>query len=309
MKLLNFSILSAVVLAAVSGVHSAPADTAPTVDPATQKQIAAADRLDNLRDQLQTYETPIVHAYLARAALNGSVENEASLVEKLFKQEDGDFAQPDPITGDWIKKKFLKGFNDVPYPTGVKFDLPVVLDKDAVLDKPVTGKGIFPVGRRPQDPVNVVDFVQKNLGGLPVVKTLDPAAVANLDVALYHLISARVLIGYEIGLAKFESQPDAACDILTGKGTDEEKHAQLVKFLTYEKQQVDVLGRIKDKAKGYTKLFWQDQPYPPHVAKDVLRLFQAYLVPVTTEIEAAAVFQQKSFCQPVGGKGSVHHVA
>ena len=306
MKLLNFAILSAVVTLAISGVHSAPADTRVTGVVAVPSSPSAdvGERIDELRQQLLAYESPIVHAYLARVALGGSVDQEASTVESLLKQQQREFAQPDRIVADWLKSKVGSKFVSAPYPPAVKYDMPAVLDRNAVLDKPVEGKGIFPVGRRPQDPVNVFDFLTSNLFSLPVEKTLDPATVATLDVALYHSVSARVLLGYQIGLAKAQYEKDQFCRILTGNDSHKKKKDQIVELLTDHKQQVIVLGRVLDKAKNYAQTFYKDQPYPPHTVDNVLRLFQAYLIPITTEIEALAVFQQEPFCHPVGGKGS-----
>ncbi|CBQ69595.1 conserved hypothetical protein [Sporisorium reilianum SRZ2] len=293
------SCLSVFVLAAVAlvhGVESAPTDNAP-VDPGVQ----AGESLDSLRIQVQRYESPIVHTFLARAALGGSVVSETTKTISVLKSTlfQPAFAQSDAQLADWLGQGHGGEVFDAStsFPPGSGYVLPVVLDKDAVLDKPVTGKGIFPVGRRPQDPVNIAAFFSTLWPQLKQDPSLDPAATAGLDAALYNLVSARVLLGYEIGLAKFELQKEEFCNILTSTTDDKVLKQKITDALVDNKQQVNVLSRVQHKAKAYSKLFLNDAAYPDLARQGVLRLFQAYLIPVTTAIEAQVVSEQGQQCE------------
>lgn len=287
-------ILSLVSVFASAGVlvHAAAIDQPPT---ANMNPLA---RLDELRLQLQRYETPIIHAYLSRAALGASTDMEYGRARFIFKSLTTapkwfEFAQPNPNITDWLEEGG-KSFYQAPFPPAVWTNLPVVLPEDAVLDKPVKGKGIFPVGRRPQDASNLDGFLFGNFGMLPNDPTLDAEATVLLKASLLRLISARIVIGHEIALAKFESNPQAYCTILKKEPVSEE---ELVREITDEKQQVNVLGRVQQKAKDMTKLYRQDQKYPEGTEDQVLRLFQAYIVPLTTKVEVVTLLDQAKNCK------------
>ncbi len=94
-------------------------------------------------------------------------------------------------------------------------------------------------------------------------------------------------------MAKFDWQHDTFCRILTHP-TPRKK---ILEIVVDNKQQVTVLGRVQEKAKAMTKLWMKDTPYPEGTVEDVLRLFQAYLVPITTEVEVKAIEDQASRCR------------
>ncbi|KAI3484942.1 hypothetical protein L1887_51832 [Cichorium endivia] len=127
--------------------------------------------------------------------------------------------------------------------------------------------------------------------------TADADPLARLDelrLQLQRLISARIVIGHEIALAKFESNPQAYCSILKKTPVSEK---ELVQQITDEKQQVNVLGRVQQKAKDMTKLYRQDQKYPEGTEDQVLRLFQAYIIPLTTNVEVVTLLDQAKNCK------------
>ncbi|ETS61428.1 hypothetical protein PaG_04459 [Moesziomyces aphidis] len=285
------SLVSAFVSAGVL-VHAAAIDQPPTAN------INPLERLDELRLQLQRYETPIIHAYLSRAALGASTDMEYGRARFVFKSLTAapkayEFKQPNANVTEWLAEGG-KSFNEAPFPPAVWTNLPIVLPRDAVLDQPVKGKGIFPVGRRPQDASNLDGFLFANFGMLPKDPSLDAEATVLLKTALLRLISARIVIGHEIALAKFESNPQAYCSILKKTPVSEK---ELVQQITDEKQQVNVLGRVQQKAKDMTKLYRQDQKYPEGTEDQVLRLFQAYIIPLTTNVEVVTLLDQAKNCK------------
>ncbi|GAC77266.1 hypothetical protein PANT_25d00062 [Moesziomyces antarcticus T-34] len=286
------SLVSALVSASVL-VHAAAIEQAATAD---------ADplaRLDELRLQLQRYETPIIHAYLSRAALGASIDMELSRTQFIFESlttapKAYEFTQPNANITQWLTEGGKAFSVSAPFPPATWVHLPVVLPDDAVLDKPVVGKGIFPVGRRRRDPANLYAFLFHNFAIHKHDPTLDTEATALLEASLLRLISARIVIGHEIALAKFESNPQAYCSILKKTPVSEK---ELVQQITDEKQQVNVLGRVQQKAKDMTKLYRQDQKYPEGTEDQVLRLFQAYIIPLTTNVEVVTLLDQAKNCK------------
>ncbi|TKY88390.1 hypothetical protein EX895_002742 [Sporisorium graminicola] len=308
------SFLTVFVLAAmalVHGVESAPADAPVAPDFQAQAkagvdpELEAQDRLDVLRGQVQRYESPIVHTFLARAALGGAVPAETTKTISVLKSTHHraeTFPVPDKPTADWLKTKGGAIFDaSASFPAGTGYVTPVVLARDAELTQGTIGGGAFPTGRRPQDPVNILTYLSGLWAHLQQDPTLDPAAVASLDASLNNLVSARVLLGYEIGLAKFQWQNEEFCNILTsqvGTQADPKKiEKQVTQLLTDNKVQVNLFRRVQQKANAYSKLFFNDPKYPDTARDDVLRLFQAYIVPVTTAIETEAVIEQAHTCK------------
>ncbi|EST08161.1 Chorismate mutase, type II [Kalmanozyma brasiliensis GHG001] len=251
--------------------------------------ITPDDRLTVLRAQLDRYETSLIHAFLSRLALGGSVVGETGWTgDVLFNLAT---PQPDPSLAAWLKRGGST-FDVRPWPVGTVYKTPVVLPRDAILDQPVVGQGIFPIGRRPQDPPTVARFFQDTFTDLPINHTLDPGAVALLDASLLRLASARMLIGYQVGLAKFEWQHETFCAIFANRNP----RKRILELIVDHKQEVKVLGRVQEKAKAWSKLFAGDEGYPDGAEAEVLRLFQAYLIPVTTAIEVQAIEAQASRC-------------
>lgn len=298
MKLLSSLVAAALALSAVQAmpatesiVPSKSAQTIPT-DP--------TDRVTFYRAQVQRYENPIIQTYLARAALNGStpleIHNTASLFAVASKSKDDFFWQHDEMVRFNLKNKPGKPFASVDnFPPADNYATPVVLPRDAVLDKPVVGKGIFPLGRRPQDELNIVEFVKNKLQRLPEDDLIDFGSTVLLDATLLQLISARILLGFEIGQAKFDRQKDTFCRYMNG---DKIQRDEIMQILTDTKQYVNVLGRVQDKAEAFTQTFrGEKEVYPEHTAENVLRLFQAYIIPITTEVEYAIITSQAGACK------------
>nr|6FPF_A Chain A, Chromosome 16, whole genome shotgun sequence [Ustilago maydis 521]6FPF_C Chain C, Chromosome 16, whole genome shotgun sequence [Ustilago maydis 521]6FPF_D Chain D, Chromosome 16, whole genome shotgun sequence [Ustilago maydis 521]6FPF_E Chain E, Chromosome 16, whole genome shotgun sequence [Ustilago maydis 521]6FPG_B Chain B, Chromosome 16, whole genome shotgun sequence [Ustilago maydis 521]6FPG_C Chain C, Chromosome 16, whole genome shotgun sequence [Ustilago maydis 521]6FPG_F Ch len=258
-------------------------------------EIEAGDRLDALRDQLQRYETPIIQTILARSALGGRAPSEQDEVRAALSRN---AFEPSEVISEWLQTESGARFRSTrPLPPAVEFITPVVLSRDTVLDKPVVGKGIFPIGRRPQDPTNMDEFLDTSLLSLNQSSTVDLASAVSLDVSLLHLVSARVLLGYPIALAKFDWLHDNFCHILTNTTLSKsQKLANIIQQLTDHKQEVNVLSRVEQKSKSLSHLFRNDIPYPPHTQDRILRLFQAYLIPITTQIEAAAILDHANKC-------------
>lgn len=248
------------------------------------------DRLTALRAQLDRYETSLIHAFLSRLALGCSVPHETSLT--LSALGSLSYPQPDPSVAAWLKSSG-SAFDARPWPPGTAYVTPVVLPRDAVLDQPVVGKGIFPVGRRPQDPPSVERFLQQTLTALPPNRTVDTASVALLDSTLLHLASARTLLGYQVGLAKFEWLNETFCAALA----HQDPRKGVMELIVDHKQEVRVLARVQQKAKAWTQLFDADESFPDSTEGAVLRLFQAYLIPVTTAIEVQAIEAQAQRCK------------
>ncbi|CDU23526.1 related to secreted chorismate mutase [Sporisorium scitamineum] len=291
------SSLSVFVLAAValvSGVKSAPAE-AQADDPA----VKAGEQLDKLRDQVQRYESPIVHAFLARAALGASISGENEKTHTIVKFLHGQdaFPVPDAQVAIWLRTKTGEVFSSKTYPNAVWFVTPVRLSNNAVLDHGEVGKDDFPTGRRPQDPVNLVTFFTKQWSEYKEDIALDPSSVALLDASLYNLVSARMLLGYEIGLAKFQWKNEEFCNILTSNADSATIEQKVTDALTDHQQEVRVLYRVQQKAKALSKIFSKDPAYPDNTRDSILRLFQAYLIPITTAIETQTVLDQAPHCK------------
>lgn len=298
MKLLSSLVAAALAFSAVQAMPATdnhfPGKSAQTIptDP--------VDRLDFYRAQIQRYETPIIQTYLARAALNGStaleIRNTASLFAVASKSNDDFFWQHDEMVRFNLKNKPGKPFASVDnFPPADNYVTPVVLPRDAVLDKPVVGKGIFPLGRRPQDELNIVEFVKNKLQRLPQDDLIDFGSTVLLDATLLQLISARILLGFEIGQAKFDWQKDNFCRYMNG---DKIQRDEIVQLLTDTKQYVNVLGRVQDKAKAFTQIFRGEKDvYPEHTTDNVLRLFQAYIIPITTELQYNIITSQAGACK------------
>ncbi|KAJ1021104.1 hypothetical protein NDA16_003890 [Ustilago loliicola] len=293
MKFLHFLVAAALTLSAVEAMPA----TLP-VEPIPDDPVA---RLDFYRAKIQRYETPIVQTYLARAALNGAVPREASNLANFFaeasKSKDNIFSQRDDAIRSWLKSGSGQPFDSLDsFPPATNYITPVVLPQDAVLDKPVVGKGIFPIGRRPQDEASLIDFVKHKLQRLPQDDQLDLGSTVLLDASLLQLLSARILLGYDVGLAKFDWQKDSFCKYLTSQPMQKDK---IVELLTDGKQQVRVLSRVQRKAESLSQVVRGDaeESYPEHTASNVLRLFQAYVIPVTIEVELATIIAQAHRCK------------
>ncbi|SNX81961.1 related to secreted chorismate mutase [Melanopsichium pennsylvanicum] len=262
------------------------------------------DRLIRLRDQLQRYETPLIHTYLARASLGSSVDREFGqahfLFDEIARAPKNQFRQPDEDVIDFLNTDSGSQFDRYrPFPPGTFYSTPVVLASDAVLDKPVVGKDIFPTGRRPQDQETVVQFVREKLQNLKKDSALDSAAPTLLDASLLQLVSARVLLGYEVGRAKFDMQKNSYCAYFATKPSKTEATKKIETDITDHKQEVKVLSRVHEKAEAFSQVFAQDPDYPQGTAEDALRLFQGYIIPITKAIEIETLLAQSAQC---GGK-------
>ena len=300
MKLLSSLVAAALAVSAVQAIPATKSghfNGARAEDPPTDP----IERIDFYRQKIQRYETPIIQTYLARVALNGSIGREEERTSEFFadasKFKKDFFAQPDSENELWLEQKSGHPFASVnSYPPAVNYVTKVVLPKDAVLDKPVVGKEIFPIGRRPQDEDNIVDFVKAKLQvGHSPDPMLDQPSVILLDASLLRLLSARILLGREIALAKFDSQKTSYCQFLTHHPI--QKNDILIS-LTDHKQVVNILSRVRSKTKTFTQTFHGDAEtlYPQHTTDNVLRLFQAYVIPITTEIELATIIAQAPHC-------------
>ncbi len=140
--------------------------SASTAQAYTFKSKDAKDQLQEVQAQMQRYETPIIQAWLARSALGGSVETEFGhtqyLFDQLVKATSENFPQPDQDVNAFLGTKTGKAFNLVgPFPPATSYNTPVVLAKDAALDKP-NAEGGYPMGRQPQDYANVLNVVSAN---------------------------------------------------------------------------------------------------------------------------------------------------
>lgn len=294
MKLSSSFVLATFVLVGglVCGGSAAPTGKRDSTDP--------IDRLTQLRAQLERYESSILHAFFARAAFGGSVENEPRLTQQVF--DDLDHSRL-PVVADAHLARFL-GTHDgapfsasKPYPPFLAYETPVVLPADAVLDKPVVGKGIFPTGRRPQDPTTILTFFEASLQQLPRDASLDPTVAALLDAALLELVSARIALGYQVALAKFDNNAMNYCSFMHNGPHSSEAQQQILGDLTDHKQEVNVLGRVQEKAAAYAQVFRQGSPYPAHAKDDALRLFQAYIIPITKQLELETIINQANRCK------------
>ncbi|CCF49464.1 hypothetical protein NDA11_003346 [Ustilago hordei] len=300
MKLLSSLVAAALAVSAVqaipatnSGLLNGDRVEVPPTDP--------IDRIDFYRQKIQRYETPIIQTYLARVALDGSIEGEEEKTAEFFadasKFKKDFFAQPNSENEHWLEEKSGHAFASVnSYPPAVNYVTKVVLPKDAVLDKPVVGKGIFPTGRRPQDEDNIVDFIKAKIQvDQSSDLMLDQASVILLDASLLRLVSARILLGREIALAKFDSQKKTYCQLLTNQPIQKK---DILESLTNHKQVVNILSRVRSKTKASTQTFYGDAEtlYPKHTTDNLLRLFQAYIIPITTEIELATIIAQAPHC-------------
>ncbi len=249
-------------------------------DPASDPTI----RLTALRAQLQRYETPLIQAWLSRAALGGSVSLEWESTLYLFSQianADHKFKQPDSEVAHFLSSKVGKEDFDSasPFPPATGYAEKPVLAKDVVLNQ-----ADFPVGLRPQDYRTILNFTRAKLD-LPLNKNLDSTSTVLLDASILQLASARMLLGYQVGLAKFEQDEDKFCRILA---EHPEPKAKILRELVVVKQQNIVLERVEKKAKALIEAGKDDddeeQTYPKGAADDVVRLFQGYLIPITTRL-------------------------
>lgn len=295
------TLISFVALAMASSAIAAPATTTTSSDDVAPENVGS-DRLDAVRKLIQRYETPIIHAYLSRASLGGSSSLEFVHTNFLFQQilhsQDTHFTFPDAnlakfLQTDGGRKQFYSG---KPIPPGTFYITPVTLPKDAILDKPVTGKGIYPTGRRPQDPNTVLDFVKQNLMDLPKDNQLDMTATSLLDSSILQLVSARIMLGYQVGAAKFGWLKDNYCDTLKQKKSQDKIRLDLYNQITDNKKEVDTLGRIDIKAKAFSKLYSNEPDFSGDKSGDVLRLFQAYVIPITKAVEVESIWQLRGRC-------------
>lgn len=290
---MRFFAFALIALSTASLALSSPSPS-PQADPASDPTI----RLTALRAQLQRYETPLIQAWLSRAALGGSVSLEWESTLYLFSQianADHKFKQPDSEVAHFLSSKVGKEDFDSasPFPPATGYAERPVLAKDAVLNQ-----ADFPVGLRPQDYRTILNFTRAKFGALPLNKNFDSTSTVLLDASILQLASARMLLGYQVGLAKFEQDEDKFCRILA---EHPEPKAKILKELVVVKQQNIVLERVEKKAKALIEAGKDDddgeQTYPKGAADDVVRLFQGYLIPITTEIEAQAVVDQVHRCK------------
>lgn len=248
------------------------------------------DRLATLRAQLSQLESPLISTYLSRASLNSSLPLELTALRDFFSHLDAEF--PDPAEDIFTR-------SSAPFPPTTNFALPAVLPPDAVLDEPVVGNGIFPTGRRPQDPWAPIEFLNSRLWNLRPTKGLNAESLLLLDATVLQMLSARVMLGREVALAKFDWTKDNFCNILTEHNVSKKR---IQEELTDRKQEVRVLGRIKGKAEALSEIFFEGKA-GVEAAKDALRLFQAYIIPLTTEVEVRTILAQAPRCKTdKGGK-------
>jgi len=275
---------STLLLFALSVASAFSSPTPLTTAPNASSDPDPVDRLTALRAQLTQLESPLISTYLSRASLNASLPRELTALRDFFSHLDAEF--PDPVDD-------VYGTSSAPFPPTTNFALPAVLPPDAVLDEPVVGKGIFPTGRRPQDPWTPIDFLNSRLWNFEPTKGLNAESLLLLDATLLQMLSGRVMLGRQVALAKFDWTKDNFCNIFTEHNVSKKR---IQEELTDRKQEVRVLGRIKGKAEALSEIFFEGKA-GVGAAKDALRLFQAYIIPLTTEVEVRTILAQKPRCQ------------
>ncbi|GAC94691.1 chorismate mutase [Pseudozyma hubeiensis SY62] len=253
----------------------------------------AVDDLTTLRAQLAHYETPLIQTYLSRISFGVSLPHERSLI--LSALINAPYPAPRSIEA-WLSTPSGRAFgSDAPFPPATRYVTPAV-PHDAQT-QPVDG--IWSTGRTPADPTSISYFLLSQIHTLPPPNTTltDISSLLNLDTLLLHLTSARVLLGHPIGLSKFTSSSETFCRILTNTSSSPSfKSAQISAALTDHKQESIVLSRISQKTDLFSTSFSGDPPYQRNVTSDLLTLFSAYLIPITTHIETQTIIGLRSSC-------------
>lgn len=246
-------------------------------------------RLSALRSQIQRYESPIIHTSLARFALAASTELELHLVQSLHTK----FPQSDPEVATWLHSQAGSQFNSrTTLPHGTQYQI-ALLSNDEASNHATPPHTKSPLDKQPQEDQTVAQFVQAKLDTLKHDPSLDIGSAVLLDRALLQLVSARILLGHQVALAKFDADKPKYCELLTKHPVS---NAAIQSKLTDRKQEARVLARVQEKAMSFSQLFPGDPEYPPHSADFILRLFQAYIIPITTQVEVQTILAQASLC-------------
>ncbi|KAJ9475735.1 Chorismate mutase [Pseudozyma hubeiensis] len=260
---------------------------------ATPSSTPAVDDLTTLRAQLAHYETPLIQTYLSRISFGVSIPHERSLI--LSALANTSYPAPGSIEA-WLSTPSGRPFDShPPFPPATQYVTPAVL-QDAQT-QPVDGT--WSTGRTPADPTSISHFLLSQIHTLPPPNTTltDTSSLLALDTLLFHLTSARVLLGHLVGLAKFTSTPNQFCSILTNTSSSpSQKSAQITSALTDHKQESLVLQRVSEKSTLFSTLFPSDPPYPHNTTTDLLTLFSAYLIPITTHIETQTILGLQANC-------------
>ncbi|PWZ01961.1 hypothetical protein BCV70DRAFT_142390, partial [Testicularia cyperi] len=257
--------------------------------------------LDQARVKLQQIEDSIIHGVLARYALGGVTTLDAQQTDYYFGvifdygKNGGvqNYGLRDFETRRYLEQdNNLKNFTSDSYP-GLQYQLPATVPQNAALDHPAPGQQIFPIGRQPNDPAQLIEYYnQKVLSAtLPVDHNLDNMVTSYYNAALLKLSSNRILYGVELAKIKFLDQKQDYCQAVKRNDVD------FVRILLKDHAQEEhVLQRVLNKVDAWTKTQQDGLAYPAHTRDIVLKLFQAYLLPITLQLEVQSVFSFEKYC-------------
>ncbi len=63
---------------------------------------------------------------------------------------------------------------------------------------------------------------------LPKDPMVDTTSAVLLDASILQLCSARMMLGFQVGMKKFESDQETYCQLITGKDVDKDRVAKQV---------------------------------------------------------------------------------
>lgn len=255
--------LLAFTLSLLSFAHAAPS-WSPM--PSTPDPLGPDNTLPALRTQLEIYESPIISAYLSRHALFGAIPKETDFLFNVTNFTRTIFPPP-----RWASDEFSQPV------------LPVATNSTPPLDDEEKG-----------NKTTIFDFVSNNLiqwsnsEGYP----LNPAATVVLDANLLQLISARILLGYSVALAKFQDSKETFCKLLATDGPDRKAIWQQ---LTNKTQEAIVLHRVQQKSTNLHPNFLNGGG-KNDVTNQVVELFEKYIIPLTTQLEQDIIISKAPDC-------------
>lgn len=249
---------------------------------------AAPDESEQLlaqaRDKLERYENTILHSFLARYSLGADAQtddDETAFLFKSVRSAPPHLRQMDEKSEREIaQSEATRNFTSPrPYPPALSYVLPEALQQAGA--------------HQAANATDILAFYHNALAtDLNNVTLHDDTAAGLFNAVILKAVSSRVLLGRDVAWAKFIAQPAVFCQLIRAKDT-----GQIRTMLTNQKQVTTVLDRVADKVDTWTKLGpGASIRYPDHTRTTILALFQAYLIPITTQLEVQTIMSYAREC-------------